>query len=465
MEPREKNWAQEYLINPLTAPQPAEESGPGTSFLLGGAPYTVSPKATPQRRTSNRLSKANNPRRSIISDLPTAELKRSTSLGRPPSYSTSVSSVAQHSKDSRSSKNAADIKERYVKDVKDVKSGKDVKPAADIKNAKHNVNNSHRSNSIVKDSHSTRPTKAYPAPPPSAFPRSSSTNPTTARRSRQATFPPSSGSAAPSRRRATSLSEKFPGDMSHRPLDTLRKEKYVADRSRHSTRSHQIRPDTIDSLDDAAPAAYHHSGPYDSTLFARNNCANSPLAALADSNAEALKATPVEKIIDSVQGHHPLDGVAAYAPGETDRNGHKYEYEQGENMMIADGAGGGAYKRWPGIQYDPDDIKGKGEPSYSIEKALKEASLENKNKDEEGIELTSTHTHHHHHHNLLHLPLRRHSEKGRRLSRSGGQSGKGAALVTTTTASSDETSNSLLPHRSGSFKTLRKRIGSMGKAD
>lgn len=41
-------------------------------------------------------------------------------------------------------------------------------------------------------------------------------------------------------------------------------------------------------------------------------------------------------------------------------------------MMIDGNPAGGAYKRWPGVQYHPDDIKGKGEPSYSIEKALKE---------------------------------------------------------------------------------------------
>lgn len=96
------------------------------------------------------------------------------------------------------------------------------------------------------------------------------------------------------------------------------------------------------------------------------------MSALADSNAETLKATPREKILDSVRGHRPLDGVAAYPPGEADPNGHVYNYEPGENMMIEGGPEGGAYKRWPGVRYLPEDIKGKGEPSYSIEKALKD---------------------------------------------------------------------------------------------
>jgi Pal1 cell morphology protein len=175
--------------------------------------------------------------------------------------------------------------------------------------------------------------------------------------------------------------------MSHRPLDTLAKEKHAADRMRYATRKHHIRPDSIDKLDDSTNS-YHHGGPYDATLFARNNTKDSPLQALKGSNAEALKATPHEKIVDSIQGHRPLDGVAAYAPGQMDRNGHVYQYEQGENMMIDLNPGGGAYKRWPGVQYHPDDIKGKGEPSYSIEKALKQSSLDEK-AGVDGIEMKS----------------------------------------------------------------------------
>jgi hypothetical protein len=67
--------------------------------------------------------------------------------------------------------------------------------------------------------------------------------------------------------------------------------------------------------------------------------------------------------------------VATYPPGATDLNGHVYSYEQGENMMTAGNPDGGAYKRWPGVPYHPDDIKGKGEPSYSIEKALKDHKM------------------------------------------------------------------------------------------
>jgi len=198
---------------------------------------------------------------------------------------------------------------------------------------------------------------------------------------------------SPRRRRGSSLTERFPGDMSHRPLDTLRREKAVADRSKYATKKHHIQPDTIDSLDNVAGTAYHHGGPYDATLYARNNSANSPLQAVADSNAEALKATPREKIVDSVQGRRPLDGVAAYAPGEADRNGNVYQYGRGDNMMVEGDPEGGAYKRWPGVQYHPDDVKGKGEPSYTIEKALKDYRINEKERAKslgsDGIEMSS----------------------------------------------------------------------------
>lgn len=186
-------------------------------------------------------------------------------------------------------------------------------------------------------------------------------------------------------RRSSSLRERFPGDPTVHPLDQLAKEKAVADRARHITKKHAVKPDTIDNLDASGIGQYHHEGPYDATLYARNNShKSSPVAAVAQSNQEALRATPHEKVVDSVQRHHPLDGVAAYPPGMTDRNGHTYNYQEGENMMIEENAGGGPYKRWAGVQYHPDDIKGKGEPSYSIEKALKEHNLEEK---EGGVEM------------------------------------------------------------------------------
>jgi len=98
----------------------------------------------------------------------------------------------------------------------------------------------------------------------------------------------------------------------------------------------------------------------------------SPVAALSETNAEALRATPAENIRDAVERHRPLDGTAIVPPGSQDRFGRTYDYEEGDNLMITNG---GNYKRWPGVDYHPDDLKGKGEPSYSIEKALKEHKI------------------------------------------------------------------------------------------
>ena len=149
----------------------------------------------------------------------------------------------------------------------------------------------------------------------------------------------------------------------------LKKDNKAAQRSVHLRKGNQPRPDVVDALDKSG-LSYHHEGPYDAALFSRNmNQTHSPVAALKMTNDEALKATPEEKIKDSLNDHRPLDGTAIVPPGHRDAFGRLYEYEEGEDMMRAHG---GDFKRWPGIQYHPDDLKGKGEPSYSIEKALKE---------------------------------------------------------------------------------------------
>ena len=184
--------------------------------------------------------------------------------------------------------------------------------------------------------------------------------------------------------------ERFPGDKSHRPLAQLTAENKAAHRAPHLRKKHHVAPDTVDALDTVG-GGYHHQGPFDATLFARNNSARvSPIVAVTGSNAEALRATPREKVMDSVQGHRPLDGVAAYPPGAADRNGHVYKYQEGENMMVEGAPEGGAYRRWPGVQYLPEDVKGKGEPSYSVEKALKEHNASGPGKQTSGdIEMTS----------------------------------------------------------------------------
>ena len=148
------------------------------------------------------------------------------------------------------------------------------------------------------------------------------------------------------RPRNSSISSRFSGDISHRPLEIIKRETKAANRAPHLQKRHLVGADTIDSLDTAS-GSYHHGGPYDATLLARNTShISSPVDAVSATTAEALKATPREKIVDSIEKHRPLDGVAMVPPGMRDRNGHNYNYQEGTDMMIENG---GNYKRWPGV--------------------------------------------------------------------------------------------------------------------
>lgn len=137
--------------------------------------------------------------------------------------------------------------------------------------------------------------------------------------------------------------------MSHRPLDQLRKEAKAANRSPHLKRTQIPGADTIDSLDKSVfGALYHHEGPYDATLLSRNlNPKNSPVEAVKSTNAEALRATPRENVIDSLERHVPLQGTAVIPPGMNGPDGRPMEYEEGADLMRETDAPGGAYKRWP----------------------------------------------------------------------------------------------------------------------
>jgi len=122
--------------------------------------------------------------------------------------------------------------------------------------------------------------------------------------------------------------------------------------------------DTIDALDTVPGlGTYHHEGPFDATLASRNlNSKFSPVAAVAESNARALEATPPEKIREALEGHRPLDGVAIVPPGERDESGRVYEYEE-NNLM--EGLG-----KYSGIKEphgdDLDDGEQKKEGMYEI---------------------------------------------------------------------------------------------------
>jgi hypothetical protein len=153
--------------------------------------------------------------------------------------------------------------------------------------------------------------------------------------------------SALTRNRAGSLRERYPGDKSHRPLDQLRHDEKVAHRAPHLRKKNFQGADVIDRLDKAPFGRYHHEGPYDAASLARNRVEKySPLAAVKDSNEEALKATPRENIADAVQRHRPLEGVAIVPPGMADRFGRVLDYEEGADLMREPGAD---YRRWPGV--------------------------------------------------------------------------------------------------------------------
>jgi len=154
----------------------------------------------------------------------------------------------------------------------------------------------------------------------------------------------------------------------------IKRDVRAADKAPH-LRSHAARAtDTIDSLDSSVlGGAYHHGGPYDATLASRNtNKLYSPVEAVMASNLEAIKATPKEFINDSLTKHVPLQGTATIPAGMSDMSGRVMEYEEGADLMREADAPGGAYRRYDFIPYHPDDLKGKGEPSYTVERDLKD---------------------------------------------------------------------------------------------
>ncbi|KAI0995462.1 hypothetical protein K3495_g12717 [Podosphaera aphanis] len=218
---------------------------------------------------------------------------------------------------------------------------------------------------------------SYPTPPSSVSPTKSSfqesnVSPSSRRFSSQRNFDGSS-KLTTSRRRCCSLGERFPGDMSHRPLEQLRKETKAAHRAPHLKKKHLPGTDTIDSLDSSAfGLLYHHGGPYDATLLAPNrNQKYAPIEALKSSNDEALRATPKDYIRDALQKHMPLQGTATIPAGMRGYDGQIMLYEEGADLMREADAPGGAYRRWADMKYHPDDLKGKGEPSYSFDKMQK----------------------------------------------------------------------------------------------
>nr|OQO18503.1 hypothetical protein B0A51_16723 [Rachicladosporium sp. CCFEE 5018] len=257
--------------------------------------------------------------------------------------------------------------------------------------------------------------------------------------------------AVPSRRRGSSLAQRFPGDESHKPLDIIRRDSRKANRSSHLKKKSIQGPDVIDRLDPALGGrAYHHEGPYDAAAFARNrDPKTAPIAALEDSIAETLKATPRENIKDAVERHKPLDGVAIVPPGEPDQFGRRYDYEEGTDMMREGLNNEPGYKQWPGKEYDPEDLKGEAEPGFSLNRALKAHKI-----DDNGIEMED--------HAAINRDYHRAERKGTLDARDpvtiAGDDRKYAELA----HANDTDLHHNEMHRKGSIKqSLKQRIGSL----
>ncbi|KAE8145749.1 hypothetical protein BDV25DRAFT_163956 [Aspergillus avenaceus] len=177
------------------------------------------------------------------------------------------------------------------------------------------------------------------------------------------------------RQRSSSIpSITFDGYLEHQPVEPKRRREYsghyhshnrrASQGARHSLRysrdSQLVNPDIIDRLDDAGFCQYHHEGPYDAARPEKNtNSKMSPLEAVKGTNEEALKATPEDRIRDCIDSHRPLDGVAYYPPGTTDREGQTYNYQEGANMMNDYGN----FMRFPGMKFTDKDFE--NDPFYN----------------------------------------------------------------------------------------------------
>lgn len=189
--------------------------------------------------------------------------------------------------------------------------------------------------------------------------------------------------------------------MSERPLEAIKRATKAADRAPHLRKTNITRADPIDVLDDTGIGGiYHHDGPYDATLASRNKDKRyAPVEAVKYTNTEALKATPRENVVDSLERHVPLQGTASIPPGHRDMSGRVMQYEEGADVMREPDAPGGPYRRWDHVvsnliviapyryrlqsivgafadiihkKYHPNDLKGKGEPYYTQEERIKE---------------------------------------------------------------------------------------------
>ncbi|OAA80944.1 Pal1 cell morphology [Akanthomyces lecanii RCEF 1005] len=401
----DKLWAKRYILDPLTAPEPSQETGPGSSHynvrLRASRPISIASRPTPHSKTALPASPPSPPRRA---DSKRASHHHTSSIRRAPSVG-SDDDAQDPFADKGASANffnnpTPPESAGFYKSTSPSTPPAQYHPSNPYSarrsrrtsnlDTHHEEAHSHNTGlvspprspeSAVSDSAAAAAT-ARPSPFPSTAAYHSGRLPV---RSASARAPGVSRNPDHTRSRSDghyhhqqqpprsyrppgALIQRFPGDMTHRPLDMIRRETRAADR-RHRKRFSEA--DTIDLLDNVGPT-YHHDGPYDATLASRNmNKMYSPVEAVKDSNMAALRATPDEFIQDSLIHHRPLQGTGTIPSGGVDARGNRLSYEEGADLMREPDAPGGAYRRYPDVRYHPDDLKGKGEPSYTIERDLK----------------------------------------------------------------------------------------------
>ncbi|PTB54889.1 hypothetical protein M431DRAFT_85559 [Trichoderma harzianum CBS 226.95] len=339
----DKDWARKYILDPLTAPEPSEETGLGSPHYN---PHRISLQALPSHTRQRPASPASSS--SSFSDLGD---RAAASYPTPPSTGNPEHKFSQR---------------------------KRLPPPP---SANHTAQH--------RNFHPTNPFASSPQPSNGkVFGKQASMNPHNRSNSDLGHHSqPGAHKHSHRRPRTQSLGERFPGDMSHRPLDIIINDTRAADRQRRH-RPRVSETDVIDALDTIG-GMYHHGGPYDATLRSRNlDPRTSPVAAVQESNMEALRATPREYVMDSLRHHVPLQGTSTIPSGEYDYRGSRMSYEEGADLMREPDAPGGPYKRYADTKYHPDDLKGKGEPSYSLERALKEKKRA-KNGEPDEIEMQS----------------------------------------------------------------------------
>ncbi|KJZ73735.1 hypothetical protein HIM_06853 [Hirsutella minnesotensis 3608] len=411
-----KHWAQEYLLGPLTEPEPSQETGLGSSHVRTSYPTAQISPSRPPPSPASCASSASTESDAALEARFSASYYKWTSSPPPASpTSTPRSRRSHHSESSRHSKRNSNNSEVSSADAQN--------PFAAFVSA-HSQNKNRNSAPLPMSSTLSRNSsmRAGPAPSRSAsvasskgrghpisrsasvassvthregmvsrsasvtssvtcregmVSRSASNASSASSRSRQ---PARSASVATSRAererqrpqslntdgagRAQNLSasastrqahrhtytpgQRSPLGMSERPLDAIRAEARMADRrSRQCKRATYT--DCIDRLDTIG-SSYHHGGPYDAARPCNNLVEKySPLAAVRESNMEAIRATPAENVIDSLQKSVPLQGTATIAAGATDMRGNVMEYSEGTNLTKEAEASGGASKRWAGV--------------------------------------------------------------------------------------------------------------------